>query len=409
MKENKLIPKRRFKEFINDEAWKQRKLGEVVKLNGRIGFRGYTEKDIITKDEGGVLTFSPTNIVKNRLTTDCRNTYITRFKYNESPEIQIKNGDVLFVKTGSTLGKSALVKGISEDATVNPQVVVIRVEKDTEEYFSALLTTENILKQVEKRKIGGAVPTLTEAQINDLNIIDCQSKSEKHMIGTFFSKLDNLISLHHCKLKKLKEIKLAYLSEMFPKKGEKYPKLRFAGFTDPWEKRKFGDIAVRISSISTVAELPRVEYEDIISGQGVLNKDIYEKQSNKQGIQFQSNDVLYGKLRPYLKNWLFARFSGIAVGDFWVLRGNDTDGLFLYTLIQSKEFDKVANQSTGTKMPRADWSLVSNTEFYIPSQQAEQRRIGEYLHQLDKLINLHQRKLEKLENIKKAYLNEMFM
>ena len=89
MKENKLIPKRRFKEFINDEAWKQRKLGEVVKLNGRIGFRGYTEKDIITKDEGGVLTFSPTNIVK-RLTTDCRNTYITRFKYNES-EIQIKN------------------------------------------------------------------------------------------------------------------------------------------------------------------------------------------------------------------------------------------------------------------------------------------------------------------------------
>ena len=72
------IPSIRFRGF--DDAWEQRKLGEVIRLNGRIGFRGYTEKDIVTKDDGGVLTFSPTNIVDNKLTTNCKNTYITRFK-----------------------------------------------------------------------------------------------------------------------------------------------------------------------------------------------------------------------------------------------------------------------------------------------------------------------------------------
>ena len=83
--------------------WEQRKLGETCKLNGRIGFRGYTEKDIVTKEAGGVLTFSPTNIVNNKLTMECKNTYITYEKYDESPEIKISNGDILFVKTGSTL------------------------------------------------------------------------------------------------------------------------------------------------------------------------------------------------------------------------------------------------------------------------------------------------------------------
>ena len=127
------IPKIRFKGFT--EAWEQCKLNDICRINGRIGFRGYTEKDIITKEDGGVLTYSPTNIIDNQLTTNCKNTYITRNKYIESPEIMISNGDVLFVKTGSTLGKSALVKDLFEDATLNPQVIVMRVKSGTESFF----------------------------------------------------------------------------------------------------------------------------------------------------------------------------------------------------------------------------------------------------------------------------------
>ena len=169
------------------------------------------------------------------------------------------------------------------------------------------------------------------------------------------------------------------------------PAIRFKGFSDAWEQRKFEEIAVRSSVICSDDTLPRVEYEDIVSGTGRLNKDIYAKQSSKSGITFHQGDVLYGKLRPYLQNWLLPTFDGLAVGDFWVLQPQNADSSFLYRLIQSRQFDEVANQSTGTKMPRADWKLVSKTVFSIPSNISEQAAIGTYFTALDNLITLHQR------------------
>lgn len=186
------------------------------------------------------------------------------------------------------------------------------------------------------------------------------------------------------------------------------PRIRFKGFSDAWEQRKFEEIAVRSSAICSDANLPRVEYEDIVSGTGRLNKDIYAKQSSKSGIAFHQGDVLYGKLRPYLQNWLLPTFDGLAVGDFWVLQPQNADSSFLYRLIQSRQFDEVANQSTGTKMPRADWKLVSKTVFSIPSNISEQAAIGKYFTALDNLITLHQRKYDKLVAVKKALLEKMF-
>ena len=188
----------------------------------------------------------------------------------------------------------------------------------------------------------------------------------------------------------------------------KKPKIRFKGFSDDWEQRKLEEIAMRSSVICSDVNLPRVEYEDIVSGAGRLNKDIYAKQSNKSGLAFHRGDVLYGKLRPYLQNWLLPSFDGLAVGDFWVLQPQNADSRFLYRLIQSRQFDEVANQSTGTKMPRADWKLVSKTMFSIPSNNSEQSAIGIYFTELDNLITLHQRKLDKLINVKKSMLEKMF-
>ncbi|WP_325206624.1 restriction endonuclease subunit S, partial [Ruminococcus sp.] len=200
------------------------------------------------------------------------------------------------------------------------------------------------------------------------------------------------ITLHQRKYDKLTNVKKSMLEKMFPKNGSNVPEIRFKGFSDAWEQRKFEDIAVRSSSISSESGLPRVEYEDIISGTGRLNKDIFAKESDKTGIVFHKGDVLYGKLRPYLQNWLLPSFNGLAVGDFWVLQPQNADSSFLYRLIQSRQFDEVANQSTGTKMPRSDWKLVSKTEFFIPSAIGEQAAIGAYFEQLDNLITLHQRK-----------------
>ena len=80
------------------------------------------------------------------------------------------------------------------------------------------------------------------------------------------------------------------------------------------------------------SSFPNVEYEDVIPGRGKLNKNIFEKTNNKKGIRFLEGDVLYGKLRPYLKNWLLSDFKGIAVGDWWVLRSSGLDSKFLYNI-----------------------------------------------------------------------------
>ena len=210
--------------------------------------------------------------------------------------------------------------------------------------------------------------------------VSLPSLEEQRKIGKLFDTLDNLITLH--------QRKCVFLFGFF----QAFISMIFTASTFSWEQRKFEEIAVRSSVICSDDTLPRVEYEDIVSGTGRLNKDIYAKQSSKSGIVFHQGDVLYGKLRPYLQNWLLPTFDGLAVGDFWVLQPQNADSSFLYRLIQSRQFDEVANQSTGTKMPRADWKLVSKTVFSIPSNISEQAAIGTYFTALDSLITLHQRK-----------------
>ena len=186
------------------------------------------------------------------------------------------------------------------------------------------------------------------------------------------------------------------------------PEIRFEGFTDPWEQRKFSDLTDRVSIQSSDSDLPQVEYEDIISGEGTLNKDLRDKEGGKTGIKFYAGDVLYGKLRPYLMNWLYPQFNGVAVGDFWVLRATECDSSFLYRLIQTDSFQRLANVSSGSKMPRADWNLISQSFFAVPADHAEQKAIAKSLAELDNLITLHQRKYDKLCTVKKSMLDKMF-
>lgn len=145
---------------------------------------------------------------------------------------------------------------------------------------------------------------------------------------------------------------------------------------------------------SSDSDLPQIEYEDIVSGEGTLNKDLRDKEGGKTGIKFYAGDVLYGKLRPYLMNWLYPQFNGVAVGDFWVLRATECDSSFLYRLVQTDSFQRLANVSSGSKMPRADWNLISQSFLAVPVDYAEQRAIAKSLAELDNLIALHQCKCQ---------------
>lgn len=146
-----------------------------------------------------------------------------------------------------------------------------------------------------------------------------------------------------------------------------------------------------------------------MAGEGRLNKDVSQKFDNRKWIEFLPNDILYGKLRPYLKNWLKATFTGVALGDFWVFRVKNSDSDFIYSLIQADRYQKAANDTSGTKMPRSDWKKVSGTVFYVPNDLKEQQKIGTLFKQIADAITLHQRKLEQLKELKKAYLQLMFV
>lgn len=188
----------------------------------------------------------------------------------------------------------------------------------------------------------------------------------------------------------------------------KEPKIRFKGFSGEWKELPFSEIVERTSSTGKTGSLPGIEFEDIVSGEGCLNKDVYQKDCRKYGKIFREGDILFGKLRPYLKNILLAEFRGIAIGDFWILRPGDNDSKFIYNLVNSEAFMRVANVSSGSKMPRADWNLVSSTNFLLPQDKIEQEAIGKYFTSLDTQISASTSRLASLKQVKAASLQAMF-
>lgn len=186
------------------------------------------------------------------------------------------------------------------------------------------------------------------------------------------------------------------------------PEIRVAGFDDEWINRPFGQLVHRRSSIVTSEGLPQVEYEDIESGFGRLNRDLRTKTSHKSGIAFEPGDVVFGKLRPYLKNWLRPEFEGLAVGDFWVLVPDTCTTSFLYALIQAPRFTEASSISSGSKMPRSDWPLVSQARFAAPQNHEEHELIGGTFHRLERLINDHRNKHRQLQQAKASLMQRMF-
>ena len=386
-------PAIRFKGF--SDAWEQRKVGEVSE-----SYSGGTPSVGVKEYYGGQIPFIRSAEINSEITE----LFLTEEGLKNSSARLVAVGDILYALYGATSGEvgRARLKG-----AINQAILAIKPHTDYDSEYLAQWLRKSKHSIIETYLQGGQ-GNLSGTIVKELSV-DFPSLKEQKAIGDFFRQLDNLITLHQRKFEKLTNVKKSMLEKMFPQNGSSYPEIRFKGFTDPWEQRKFEEIAVRSSVICSDDTLPRVEYEDIVSGTGRLNKDIYAKQSIKSGIAFHQGDVLYGKLRPYLQNWLLPTFDGLAVGDFWVLQPQNADSSFLYRLIQSRQFDEVANQSTGTKMPRADWKLVSKTVFSIPSNISEQAAIGTYFTALDSLITLHQRELEKLQNIKKSMLEKMFV
>ena len=391
-------PKIRFKGYTDD--WEQRKLDDVLKR--RIEQRQQSEEypRLAFASGQGVIPLSErkTNN-REQLTKD---EYTKKYLVTELNDIVYNPANVKY----GAIDRNKCGRGL-----ISP-IYVTFTTNEVPGFIERIVTSHDFQQRALRFEEG----TVTKRQsvnpedLVTLDILVAPKREEQQKIATYFDSLDHLITLHQRKCDETKKLKKIMLQKMFPKNGEKVPEIRFEGFTDDWEQRKFSDIAARESFVSTSAsDIPSVEYEDVVAEEGRLNKDIRLKEAVKSGITFDGSQVLYGKLRPYLHNWLNPDFKGIAVGDWWVLKPINMDKNFLYRLIQTQQFDNIANQSSGSKMPRADWNLISNSEFMVPFSKEEQSKIGRCFDSLDQLITLHQQKCEKLQNIKKFMLHNMFV
>lgn len=395
-------PKVRFAGFT--ETWEQRKLGEIgtsfdYGLNAAAKpFDGKNRYIRITDIDDNSRSFLQTDLTSPDTNLDQAKSSI------------LQEGDIVFARTGASVGKTYIYN--KNDGLVYFAGFLIRVRVKPEynvDFVFQNTLTKNYAMFINITSQRSGQPGVNAQEYASFTFLT-PTLPEQARIGAFFRHLDRLVALHQRKRGRLENIKKAMLEKMFPKNGADVPEVRFAGFTEAWEQRKFEKIAIRSSAMAVCSRsLPGVEYEDIISEQGILNKDIKTKRAVKIGIKFLPGDVLFGKLRPYLKNWLLPDFTGVAVGDFWVLQPSEIDSQYLYYLIQTPAFQEVSNQSTGTKMPRADWNLVANSMFFLPQNDDEQTCIGTFFRQLDRLITLHQRKVALLQNIKKACLEKMFV
>ena len=356
-----------------DFSWEQRKLGDVGETY--TGLSGKTKADF---GHGQARFITYMNVFSNPIS----NPEMTEPIEIDPKQNEVEVGDVFFTTSSETpeeVGMSSVLLEKRGKIYLNSFCFGFRPTEKIDSYYLAyMLRSESAREKIILLAQGISRYNISKNKVMEI-AVSLPSLDEQKLIGQYFRQLDNLITLHQRKCANLCSPSQVVFS------------LLFATSTFSWEQRKFEEIAVRSSVICSDDTLPRVEYEDIVSGTGRLNKDIYAKQSIKSGIAFHQGDVLYGKLRPYLQNWLLPTFDGLAVGDFWVLQPQNADSSFLYRLIQSRQFDEVANQSTGTKMPRADWKLVSKTVFSIPSNISEQAAIGTYFTALDSLITLHQR------------------
>jgi len=213
--EGKKVPKYRFKEFEKDGEWVEKKLGDLIEIKGRIGYRGYTLEDIVGKGEGAI-SMSPSNINEFGTLSFTKSTYITWAKYEESPEIMLENGFTVLVKTGSTYGKVAFIKNLTEKTTINPQLVVLKPKKVNNYFLYLLVANESIQKQISATVVGGAIPTLSQESISNFEILVPKIK-EQEKIAECLSSLNDLIISQTERIEQLKLHKKGLMQGLFPK------------------------------------------------------------------------------------------------------------------------------------------------------------------------------------------------
>ena len=411
MTEQAKVPAIRFAGFT--DPWEQRKLGELVVIE-----RGGSPRPIdeyITDDTNGL------NWVKIG-DAPSLGRYISKTSEKIKPEglsktRQVHPGD-LILSNSMSFGRPYIM---AIEGCIHDGWLLIRDEPKSFDpmYLCHMLGTPKMLNQYRMLASGSTVNNLNKELVSNASIL-MPCKFEQKVIGQFFNHLDDLITLHQRKYDKLVVFKKSMLEKMFPKDGESVPEIRFAGFTDPWEQRKLGDVADLLTGYPfesrhfTDTGIPLVRGMNVKRGYLDMSADICENWSDAVGVEdylLKAGDIViqmdgaligssYAMVTPEnTPSLLVQRVTRVRCGN---------RSRYIFQAVQRGFLRYIKSLKTETAVPHLSLSDIADYAIPVPKEEREQEHIGSFFSRLDDLITLHQRKLELLQNIKKSLLDKMF-
>lgn len=414
-------PAIRFKGF--SDTWEQRKFGEVFDCTVPNNTLSRAE---LSYDEGTVLNVHYGDVlIKYGSVLDVQKDDIPRIPHRCREDFNgalLQDGDVIIADTAEdeTTGKACEIGNLQGSAIVSGLHTMVCRPRNRMAlgYLGYYLNSNAYHYQLLPLMQGIKVLSLSRSNIQKTSVSYPSAMKEQQLIASYFSQLDHLITLHQRKYEKLHNIKKSMLEKMFPKNGSNVPEIRFKGFTEAWEQRKVGDLLIERNQQAPMSdEYPLMAF---IANEGVAPKgDRYDRSAlvtdtaNKLYKKTEIGDFIYSSnnletgsigLNKYGKACISPVYSifeptGIADSDFLGRRLVRKD--FINAMVKWRQ-GVIYGQ---WRIHESDFLKI---EIPVPTV-VEQRKIGAYLDQLDRLITLHQRELEKLQNIKKSMLEKMFV
>lgn len=406
-KEKRRVPKLRFPGFTED--WEQRKLGDLLILlkDGSHGTHKNTDE--------GVYLLSAKNIKNGQINIMPDDRIISWEDYDViHKNYELQFGDILLTIVGS-IGETAIYN-LKTKVTFQRSVAFLRPSSDLNNGFLyTLINTDRFQNQLQTKQVVSAQPGIYLGDLASIDITYPKNLSEQEKIYSIFKEIENSITLHQRKLDNLKLKKKALLQKLFPKNGERYPELRFPGFTDAWEQRKFGEIYERAGQkndltygIDKIISVANMYFKKDVT----VGSEEYLKTYNV----FKLGDIAFEGHTN--KEYRYGRFVENTIGDGIVSHIFDVftpkinlDINFWKDLIKYEPIMGLILRRC-TKASRMMSNLTTKEfleeQILCPTLE-EQKLIGEFIVSLDKNITLHQRKLDHLQLQKKALLQQMFV
>ena len=430
MQDNEKKPALRFKGFT--DPWEQRKLGDISEI--KTGPFGSTlHADDYVSD--GIPIITTEHFKTGSLPTDKYGLpQVSENDFSRLSAYILNAGDIVFSRVGS-VDINALITPFQSTWLFSGRVLRVRPQnKNSSQFLHTLLETEDVKNDIRTRAVGQTMPSINTEILKTTPLRLPESTLEQEQLGKYFLNLDTLITLHQRKYEKLVNIKKSMLDKMFPKNGASVPEIRFKGFTDPWEQRKLDeafDFTVPNNTLSR-AELNQesgsvrnVHYGDVLIKYGsVLDAQNDElpfitgrSKDDFKGALLQNGDIIIADTAEDETTGKVCEIVNIQDKD--VVAGLHTmvcrpknktaEGYFGYYMNSSSYHHQLLPLMQGIKVLSLSKTNVQKTTVKYPKDKAEQQKIADCLRRIDTLITLHQRKLEKLQNIKKSCLEKMFV